>query len=193
MNVISKIDIKSIPFKIKNRIGSGADGEVYSISKDKVIKFSIRYDCFCSWSKEDFDRIKSRTKSNFDFIINNKQNDFVDVFDFNFLSEGERVFNNTLQKYFTYYYVMNKLVPINESDFIKFNLIYTALDCKITYNKLFKFKNNFDSSYNKYINFLTKILNSKICHEDIHPKNIMMDENNNFKMIDVDRIFIKRY
>ena len=107
MNVLNilqqnNIDIK---YQITHQAGvGGADGEVFSLDDNKVIKFSIMYDTFDSMLKSDF----NYRLNLLDWVGKNNPSGFASVFDYGLLYESHRVKFNLKQNYIIYF-VLNTL------------------------------------------------------------------------------------
>ena len=151
-------------------LGSGVDGKVFYYSPTKVIK-------------------QSNYISNsiiLDYIIKYNPNHIVHIYDY-------KVINNI------YYYIMDKLNSISQDEYKVFHSILSHEDNNRKKNysndKLFQILSGLsfglEFDYDKVFNFYQAIQNSNINHNDIHPRNIMKDELNNFKLIDIDRATIK--
>jgi len=184
MKVISKYNLDVSKYNLGNYISSGADGEVFSCG-DKVIKFVDIFDDSMKIVTNEF----GKNKRIINQIIEKSPKHFVKVFDF----ELVKVFDKSI----VYCYTMEKLNKISEEESKVFDSILSHRDFKkkINYSnsiKIAKELNYFiEFDINKVISFINQIENSKFVHLDIHPRNIMKDSDNNFKLIDLERLIVK--
>jgi serine/threonine protein kinase len=150
------------------KIGSGVDGEVYEIKgTNEVVKFSPTYD------------LNLLTE-----IMSGFHPHFVAVHDF---GKHEDVC----------FVVMERLLPISDDEERLFHSLVSHEDRGITKPILspeeleavldelvigLRFKRS------KVREFYQRIVLGKLTHKDLHPRNIMVDADGNFKLIDLDRI-----
>ena len=91
---------------------------------------------------------------------------------------------------------MEKLLKISEDEAKVFHSILSHEDRGIFKNfstdkvkkMLHGMQRGLDFDLQKIMLFYEALQNPQILHLDIHPRNIMKDENNNFKLIDLDRL-----
>lgn len=193
LNVCKQVCPEKLNFNISHRIGDGADGEVFELQDGKVLKLCIYYDWGESFSFENLEKV-------FSLLKNTNCDPFAKVYDFSYLGQYERkLYDGNLQKYYLYYYVMEKLEKISEDEKKVFHSILSHEDRNIKKNfSILKIKKilhglnmGLDFDMEKVILFCEQILKCKIYHKDMHPRNILKDKNNNFKLIDFDRCEIK--
>ena len=181
----------SLPFKLGSEIGfGGADGQVFELLDDnkKVIKLSVLY--------QDFDYyIKYKTnKDIINYLINNNIPSFAKIFESQFLGEYSRVlFDNTEQKYTLYYYILEKLNKISEDEVKVFHSVLDSDPLPILKIEgiLKKMDGYLDFSKEKIMIFCENVRDAPIKHLDLHPRNIMKDNQGNFRLIDFDRCKFK--
>lgn len=204
LSLLDKLGI-TIPYQINKELGYGADGVVYDLKNDSgVVKFSVLYDNFEQKSLKD----KYNDIINIiNYIISKKPQFFCEIFEFKDLGFSSRDFltyvdNKELkikQNYILYCYKMEKLNKISEDESKVFHTIVSHEDS----NKIKKYSSSkikeilkglsrgLDFDFEKVILFVDNINKSNIIHCDIHPRNIMKDNYNNYKLIDFDRSKIK--
>lgn len=182
-NLIKQKFHQLIPYEIKSFIGKGVHGDVYEIKNNKVIKFS-------RFESEDFQTCWKDIYESLSYLIENNPLSYANVHECKYLG---KIDNN----YF-YYYVMDKLKPLSEDELRLFSSLFCHGDSgkhknysKSKINKMIDvMKNYLDFDANKVRMFDEGVRNSPIQHLDIHTRNIMKDDLNNFRLIDFDRITI---
>ncbi len=198
--IIQQFAPHSIPANLGKELGRGADGQTFELS-DNVIKFSILY----SWMDEDVSVVYSKIKSTIEFIKNNKENIIVSVIDHKFIGKfSNQIFMNgnfkcVNQEFIIYSTTMEKLSPLSSDEGKVFHSLLSHED--MNKNKqyslekikeiLFGLSKGLDFDFSQVIMFYEQLQKSTINHNDIAPRNIMKDSNNNFKLIDIDRSTIK--
>ena len=194
MNVagyLEKVNCR-FPFKINKELGSGADGQVFSLKKDlnKVIKLSIIFGESEAEVTDNFDSIKS----NYNYLISNCFKNIAQVFEIGYVVSGKRV-GGYSGNYLIYYSVMEKLSEPSPEELKVLNTVCHSFFCKEKLNvldiKLKELNNYFSFDKKKIIEFYKFLRNCPIHHNDIHDKNIMKDDCGNFKLVDFDRIGLK--
>lgn len=179
----------------EEEVGSGADGDVYSIKNDKlkVIKYTVQY----CWDDININEIVS---SKFEVMAKIKQENhiFANVYDFKFLGKGTRNIVDGSQNYLLFSCIMEKLNKITDDEKKIFHTLLSHEDC----NKIKKLKQSqvnkilqsmhgyIDFDYDAVKKFYNNVISSKIKHSDMHPRNIMKDNFGNFKFIDFDRVHL---
>jgi serine/threonine protein kinase len=201
MQVLNLINQNSCNTKhfIGNEIGIGADGQVFSLQNedDKVIKFCVRFDYNNCSLKNEYKKIDNILS----YLLNKKPIAYARVYEYGYLGEYSRsLYDGSSQKYILYYYVMEKLNKISEDEKKVFHSLLSHEDRNIKKNfSLLKIKQmmlglslglDFDSE--KIILFCENLKRTDIHHNDIHPRNIMKDKDNNFKLIDFDRCIFNK-
>jgi len=179
--------IAEFPIIPGKEIGVGADGQVFELPNNLVIKYSILFD-YDNNLQNNFN-----SRSNILNSINSSA--FVKIYEFKKVLESSRLFDNKQQSYIVYYYIMDKLNKISEDESKVFHTLlshedsnkvksYSIKEITNICNDLSKY---LDFNTNKVIEFITNYQNSEFIHLDIHPRNIMKS-NEDFKLIDLDRI-----
>lgn len=177
---------------VGSRLGDGADGEVFDLSEDKVIKFCVLYET---------GRIKLENTYKYiskvvNFLIEHPSPVYAKVYDHVFLGEYSRVaWGNQRQRYYLYYYTMEKLQKISDDERKVFDTIVSHEDRQKRKDlPLSKIKEmlsglaqGLDFNTESVIFFCENFKKSPVTHLDIHPRNIMKDAAGNFKLIDFDR------
>jgi hypothetical protein len=187
----------NIPVTVTNKLGDGADGDVYDISgsPNKVIKFGVLYDDFTNPLSIKYLDIENALH----YIKNNNPSVCACVYDYNFLIQSTRKVMVGTQDYILYYYIMEKLNKISEDEKKVFHTIFSHEDRNL--EKHFSVREvtpilsglskGLDFDMVKVTSFHSKVINSSIKHLDMHPRNIMKAHDGSFKFIDFDRINIE--
>lgn len=181
-------------YRLGQEIGAGADGQCFELSddKNKIIKFSVLYEC----SHVNLDLVYNNIDKVLSFIQKNPNDAFVKVYNHTFAGSFNRLsFGNNVEKYILYYYVMDKLQKITEDEKKVFSTILSHEDCnKVKNYSIEKIKEilsylsvGLDFDCKKITLFCENLKNYPVHHLDIHPRNILKDLNGNFKLIDLDR------
>src|SRR5579885_3716072 len=174
-----------LPVKIGERLGDGADGEVFVVADEpnKVIKLSVIYDEYIKHSTcwKDFLKVQEVL----DFVIANPSPVLAQVYEQGVFGEYSRevLYGNQkrLQKFVIYYYIMEKLYKLSEDERKVFHSILSHEDRGITKNySLDKIREilqglgrGLDFDAEKFILFCGNIRRSPVSHLDLHPRNIM--------------------
>lgn len=201
MQVLKLINQNSCNTKhfIGNEIGIGADGQVFSLQNedDKVIKFCVKFDHNNCSLKNEYKKV-----NNILFYLSTKKPiAYAHVYEYGYLGEYSRsLYDGSSQKYILYYYVMEKLNKISEDEKKVFHSLLSHEDRNIKKNfSLLKIKQmlsglslGLDFNSEKIILFCENLKKIDIYHNDIHPRNIMKDKDNNFKLIDFDRCILNK-
>lgn len=177
----------------EEEIGSGADGDVYSIKNDKykVIKYTVQY----FWDDVDIEQIIAKKSIVIDKI--KKENHiFANIYDFQYLGKGTRDVFGGVQNYVLFSCTMEKLNKITPDEKRIFHTLLSHEDCNKTKRMNNQEVDNILKSMHGYIDFnifavkkfYDDLIASKIKHSDMHPRNIMKDSFGNFKFIDFDRM-----
>jgi serine/threonine protein kinase len=183
-----------IVHSIGNRLGDGADGEVFDITDelDKVIKFCVLYE---TGSVKLLNTYKYISKS-LNYLMLNNDPAYARVYAHEYMGQYVRdAWQNKKQKYILYYYVMEKLQQISDDERKVFDSLVSHEDRgkKKNYTPdkvkeiLLGLNRGLDFNFERVIFFYDSLKKSKIKHLDMHPRNIMKDANGNFKLIDFDR------
>lgn len=182
-----------IPLHLAKKLGDGADGEVFELN-DRVIKFCVLYDVI----HFDFREAYRRINSVIDYLIHNPSPVYARVHERMYMGEWSRLTISGDQKYILYYYIMEKLQKISEDEQKVFHSILSHEDRGIKKNFetqqlkkiLSGLQKGLDFDVEKIMFFNDFLRKTPLCHLDIHARNIMKDDQGNFKMIDFDRVNI---
>jgi len=190
-----------IPVVPGERLGDGADGEVFEIKDepDKVIKFCIFYD------NDDCDaaiHYFEHTVPNLKYLINNPMPICARVYAHMSMGSFRRDFASSKsgkQSFVLYNYIMEKLQKISEDEKKVFHSILSHEDRGIEKNftvekvteMLQGLSRGLDFDAERVIFFYEKLISGSLIHMDLHPRNIMKDAEGNFKLIDFDRVQLK--
>lgn len=199
MQVIKYLDKALFPIVncIDQKIGDGADGEVFTmLNSENLAKFSIFY----CWRNENLDEvIASRLQS---YAAVKRHSDiFVSVFDSRHLVNGVRKIVAGEQEYAIFYYEMEKLLKISDDEIRVFHSIISHEDSNLKKDlNLDKISKTLDGlsiglefNQKKVINFCKSLQNLEslgIHYADLHPRNVMKSKDGDFKLIDIDRISV---
>lgn len=192
LSLIQNICPNVLPVMPSNKIGEGADGEVFDIQGDpnKVIKCAIIYEYFIPVNQE-IERIENVARH----LINTCPPAYVHVHTFETVTQFIRKTVSGHQKYFLYYYIMDKCLKISEDEKKVFHSILSNEDKNLKKNyplsKIVTMLNGMsmglDFNMKKVLSFCEAIQNSEIDNTDINPRNIMKNAIGDFKLIDFDR------
>jgi serine/threonine protein kinase len=192
LKLIRQLNCQFMPM-IGKEIGfGGADGEVFDIQDDnaRVIKCAVIYEYLIPLNKE-MERIETVARH----LIETQPHEYVRVHTFERVAESSRKTVSGEQKYFLYYYIMDKCFKISEDEKKVFHSILSNEDRNLKKNyPLSKIETmlkgmsmGLDFDMKKVLSFCKEIQNSKIDNTDINPRNIMKNANGDFKLIDFDR------
>jgi serine/threonine protein kinase len=186
---------EKIPVTITNKLGDGADGEVFEYAEDsnKVIKFGILYETGSIALARSYKYINKVLS----YLVENPSPTYARVYTHEYMAEWSRevAWKNTAQKYIIYYYIMEKLYKTSEDEKKVFHSILSHEDRGIKKNfsdekikeMLRGLSSGLDFDEAKVIFFINNFKKTPIDHFDVHVRNIMKDSDGNFKMIDFDR------
>ena len=173
------------------KIGKGVDGEVFLFKEkeDRVVKFGS---LFLESSSLDIEVLNY----NISFFIKHNPQAFVRVYEYVYL--GNVYIDD--KKVALYYSVMEKLNAITDDEKRVFNTLVShqdsnkvkdlspqVIDKLISYLEI-----GMDFEAHKVRQFCRTIDGNNIKHLDLHERNIMKDDQGNFKLIDLDRIQINQ-
>lgn len=170
---------------------AGADGSVYNITNNQVLKLSAQFD----WN----DNLKLDYKNTCDvlsYLSGKVLPSFANVYSFAHIGRFNRtVFNDVIQNYVLYYYTMEKLNPISEDEKRVFHTLLSHEDNNVVKNySKSKVKEIVESLHRaldfdkgKVMMLCDDIRSSVIEHNDLNPRNIMKNDRGDFKLIDFDR------
>lgn len=175
-NIISFLPQELLPH-IGSKIGDGVDGEVFSFNSDKIIKISkVDND-----NKLEFDKVLTYLKLNVLYP-------YARVYMFGYLE----IINYS-------YYISEKLNPLTEDEWKVFHSIVSHEDRNIVKNFdeekvkqiLFGLSRGLDFDAERVTFFCAGLKSAPVIHKDMHPRNILKNENGDFKMIDFNRCYLK--
>jgi len=190
---------EKIPHTVGSKLGDGADGEVFNIKgqPNKVIKFCVLYE----YSYEKLEEIYPPISEVISGLRETPEPVCARVHAHAFMGQFTRTwYGNSRQRYYLYYYVMEKLQEITEDE-------GKVFDSLISHEDLGKKKNFGPAKVKKMLTGLARGLDfdaervtffidnykkSPVQHLDVHTRNIMKDAAGNFKLIDFDRAQIIR-
>ena len=193
-NLCKQLCPERIPCTVGKKLGDGADGEVFDIvgRSDRVIKFCVLYET----GSDSLELVYRRISKVIDYLIGHPDPVFAKVYRHNIMGQFTRtVWKNNTQRYVMYYYFMEKLEKITDDERKVFDTLLSHEDKnkkKIFTPEKFKeiisgLSSGLDFDKKKVTFFCDNLKVSPVQHLDIHPRNIMKDDQGNFKMIDFDR------
>jgi len=177
------------PYKLGQRLGSGVDGEVFEIARsNRVVKFCILHE-------SDKGNVHELYLKTIDPILTSLVSRAVNVFARVYTYEYVGVFSKNENRFALYFYTMEKLEDISDDEKKVFHTIISHEDRNIVKDfsinevqeKLKGLSLGLSFDEKKVIFFYENLKKSYINHNDIHVRNIMKDNQGNFKMIDFDR------
>jgi hypothetical protein len=187
MNVLSilkqnNIDIK---YQIAHQAGAGgADGEVFLLNENKVIKFSIIYDVFDSMLNSNF----NYRLSVLDWVMKNNPQGFAFVFDYGLLFESCRFKYNLKQDYIIYFSILEKCEPLSSDEE---KIIYSLVNSQLDENKIEMLSRFLVFSKKEIFDLIQNMKASKIKQTDLRVENIMKNSKG-FCIIDYDKCVFKQ-
>lgn len=186
-----------IPANLGERLGEGADGEVFSLTDNpkKVLKLGILYEHHNGKLPQYYKQIAKVL----DYLMQVQPTAYAHVYEHGCLGTYSRpmpFWRSGEQRFIIYYYTMEKLQKISEDESKVFHSIISHEDRGIDKNyplekiqeMLRGLSRGLDFDAEKVTLFCDNINEAALSHLDIHVRNIMKDEANNFKLIDLDRI-----
>ena len=196
MNCLSILEDKGenkyLPL-IDQEIGYGADGQVFTLRDypNKVLKFSILYDLDYSHTLD----IKYANISKMFAHIKSTVGCFPFLYDYGMLLSGNRKTTVGNQDYIIYYSIWEKLNKLSDDNKKVLFTILNAFDNNSSIRSLKKDLDTLsmylDFEIEKSITFFKELNNLKINHNDLHIRNILIDNNGYFKLIDFDKSTFK--
>ena len=191
-----------IPLSFNERLGDGADGEVFSIQNDlnKVIKFCVLYDYSTVEFPESIESVYQCTSQVLQYLIDNQPDAYARVYSHEYLTRGVRKVIGDEQEFILHYYVMEKLQEISDDERKVFHSILSHEDRGMVKNfsdetlkeMLTGMHRGLDFNLESIIFFYNNFRKTPIHHLDIHVRNIMKDSQGNFKLIDFDRCLLRK-
>jgi RIO-like serine/threonine protein kinase len=184
-----------LKYRIGEEIGYGADGQVFNLLdfEDWVIKLSVLYD-----NRVCENPAYENIRDVLSFIEKGNESVCVRVHEHKYIGSGTEKTPLGERNYILYYYVMDRLNKISEDEKRVFHSILSHEDRNIkkyyslasVTDMLRGMQRGLDFDYNKVFNFYRNVRVSKLNHQDLHVRNIMKDNDGNFKLIDFDRATI---
>lgn len=189
-NICQTFCPETTPHFIGEKIGDGADGEVFNFIDNKVIKFSIIYQYDL-----DIHHIYSNIEKILLYLQSFQPSTHARVYEYKYLGTCARKTVNGFQPYIFYYYVMEKLNKLSEDEKKIFHTILSHEDKNIIKDYSSKkikemlkgLSRGLDFDEKKVTFFCNNFRKTMVQHNDIHVRNIMKDALGNFKLIDFDR------
>lgn len=186
-----------LPVQPNERLGEGADGEVFSIIDDpfRALKLGILYERHDRGFLAYYKHIEEVLA----YLIGAQPSAYARVYEQGYLGSYSRTmasWKSGQQKFIIYYYIMEKLRKITEDERKLFHSILSHEDRGIDKDyplekiqeMLQGMSRGLDFDAEKVILFCRNIKEAPVLHLDIHVRNIMKNEAGDFKLIDLDRI-----
>lgn len=190
-----------LPVQPEERLGEGADGEVFTIAGDpnKVIKLGVFYERHDKGMLRHYKQIQRVLN----YLIATRPQAYARVYEHGYLGTYSRpmpAWRNGKQDFIIYYYTMEKLYKTTEDERKVFHSILSHEDRGIEKNfspekireMLEGMGRALDFDAEKVTLFCNNIRSAPISHLDIHARNIMKDETGMYKLIDLDRIELEK-
>jgi hypothetical protein len=202
LSLVRQLCPDKLPVQPDVRLGEGADGEVFSIVGDPhhVVKLGVLYE----QPGKDVQRQYQQIQSVLDYIMQERPSAYVSVSEHGYMGTYARQRHirprgRVLQEYIFYYYLMEKLRPITEDEGKVFHSILSHEDRGIKKDfspekieeMLRGMSLGLDFDAEKVNLFYSNIKAAQLSHLDIAVRNIMKNEANQFKLIDLDRISLE--
>ena len=186
-------------FQLEECMGAGMDGECYSLVGDpnRVVKLSVLCQRPGSSLADQYQAIEDVLAT----IMHDHPQAYIYVYGQEYLGayhlKDHPWFGD--QNIILYYYLMDRLLPLTEDECKVFHSILSHEDRGVEKDlsppKLRKILEGMgrglEFDYPKVVQFCQHIQQAPVEHCDLHPRNILKDNNNNFKLIDVDRCRIR--
>lgn len=186
-----------LPYQLGEEIGIGADGQVFEVLGDptKVIKICGLFQL----PNHDLEREYLQRSQVLDYLIRNPSPAHARVYEHVKLGEWERMFDHHPQRYILHYCVMERLNELSEDEKKVFHSILSHEDRGIIKNFpltklqaiLQGLRLGLEFSAERVMIFLEELQKSKVRHLDLHQRNVMVDGQGNYRLIDFDRCLLK--
>lgn len=186
----------SIPYQLDKEIGNGADGQIFTLPQfpNKVIKLGVIHcSSIISFQLRNMEKVLN-------YLINNNVNTYVKVFEYQYLGKFNKKVQSYTQEYYLYYYIMEKLLPISKDENKVFHSLLSHEDANVSkqysHQQVISMLNGLsyglEFDFQKVLYFYKNIKKVPICHNDIHPRNILKNNKNEFKLVDLDRSVLSK-
>lgn len=200
MKVLNLLKQKKVtlPYQLGPELGfDGANGQVFCLpnTNDLVIKLAVLFD----YPFQDFNKKLKQIEQVLSYTQTHRPHMYVNVFEYDQILESFRSSVNGPQKFFSYYYVMEKCYPITDDEKKVFHSILSHEDSnkkkffsssklkEMLYGMSFGLEFDLDQVEKFYYDSM----NSFVYQADNNPRNIMKDKFGNFKWIDLDQCLLK--
>lgn len=201
LSLLKQLSQEKLPVEPGERLGDGADGEVFTIKGDdtKVIKFGILYERH----DRGFTNYYKQIQRVLDYLIRTYPSAYARVYEHGYLGTYSRPmasWKSGKQGFIIYYYIMEKLYKTSEDERKVFHSLLShedrGIEKKFSPEKIREMLSGMgrglDFDAEKVTLFCENIRSAPISHLDIHVRNIMKDETGMFKLIDLDRIELEK-
>lgn len=201
LNLCKQYCPDKIPVQPGERLNDGADGEVFVIADEptKVIKFSVIYDREADSPREIY---FNQVAPTLQYLLCSRPSVCAIVYEYGFLGEFWRKlvsWRSGTQNFILHYYIMERLHKLSEDEKKVFHSLVSHEDQRIEKDLAPQrikeicrgLARGLDFDIKKVILFCEQLRESPLSHLDIHPRNIMVDNNGYFKLVDFDRCFIQ--
>lgn len=198
MNLFTYFNLSynSLSLTLDRMIGSGSQGEVYCLKKEpnKVIKLSL-LDSWHYQRKANREYIKSSFLSVMGYLKENHHSCCAKVYDFGVKDIPKQL---KVRKYENFshfsFSILEKLKEISRDEQLVFDCIAHHFDIKerdlekVTQTiKKNCYHYGIEIDFKKIIDFYSQVISIPINHNDFLGCNFMLDDNDNYKLIDFDR------
>ena len=175
------------------KIGDGADGTVYETISKEIVKVSV----FLNWDNQDIYQVQKNILGSLKYIEKSEPQHLVKISEIGsiiYITKFRSIHGDL--DAFIYSYKMERLNHLSDDEKRVFESIshrdsgnHPEINKK-TFEMTERLCDFYELDFKKTSLFLKSIATSHIIHLDIHPRNIMKDNDNNYKLIDLDRITI---
>jgi hypothetical protein len=197
LNLCKRFCPEKMPAEPGERLGDGADGEVFAIADDpaKVMKLSVIYDRFEYPPKVIY---FNEIVPVLDYVMSNHLSMCVNIYEHGYLGEYYRKLNYWKcgkQSLVIHYCIMERLLHLSEDERRVFHSVVSHedrdLEKDLSPSKIKEIVDGMarglDFDTKKVILFCDQLRNSPLEHKDIHVRNIMKNSDGFYKLIDLDR------
>ena len=182
----------AIPFGIGDKIADGADGEVFDYFPNQVIKLSVLFET----DNFSVEKLYSKVNSVLYYCTFKSSPIYVRVHAYDYMEFCSReLYDKSQQKFVLYYYIMEKLKKITDDERKVFDSLISHEDAgkekKFSQTKIKEMihglSRGLDFDTEKVYNFCEGLKKDPLKHLDLHPRNIMKNDQGYFKCVDLDR------